>query len=428
MKKSEKILDFLTRHNRYRDLDALGEGVAAEVHGVFDTYLRRVAARKQLNSEHLNNPDVVQAFVNEMILLAGLKHPGIAPVYDALISEKGDPAYIMALTEGESLNQLMHIDPRTGEGGALSINQAVQILAKISETLTYAHDRGVLHLDIKPENIILGHYGEVMIMDWGAACVYDQQRYTQTYMAMAGEIKVSSLGTENKDLVMGTPMYMSPEQLQGSRDELQPTSDVFSVGVLLYQMLTGCLPFKASTLKDMVDRICNYEHIPVNELNPDIPLNLSRLCDKMLQKYPPDRYQTFDEVREAIENYQRSAAGFPTKSYKAGEVIFHEGDPSDYVCIVVSGRVRIMVNNNGQQTEIVQIGPGQPFGELAALTGNLRTATAIAAEKSVIRVISREDIATEIDKLSPWVGGIIRALTERIVDMNAKLLSTEKNK
>ena len=426
MKKSQKIIEFLKKPERYRNLDSLGEGVAAEVHGVFDTYLRRVTARKKLNRTHMDNLDVVQAFVNEMILVAGLNHPGIMPVYDALLSDEGDPAYIMGLSEGESLNQIMQIDSRTGDGQTLPIGQAVQILTKISETLTYAHDRGVLHLDIKPENIILGQYGEVTIMDWGAARVYDQGKYTKTYSTEAGEIKVGSLGVENKDLVMGTPMYMSPEQLEGGRDELEPTSDIFSVGVMIYQMLTGSLPFRASTLKDMVDKICNHEHIPVNKINPDIPLNLSRLCDKMLQKYPPDRYQDFVEVRAAIDDFQRSAAGFPTKSFLAGDIIFREGDPSDYVCIVVSGRVRIVANSNGKETELVQVGPNQPFGELAALTGYKRTATAIAAEDSVIRIISRQEIETEIDKLSPWVGGIVSALTQRIIDMNIKLLGLNK--
>ncbi|MBN1378165.1 MAG: protein kinase [Gammaproteobacteria bacterium] len=421
-----KILAFLKKPNRYRKLDALGEGVAAKVYGVFDTYLRRVVACKQLNREHLSNPDLVQTFINEMVLMGSLSHPGLLSVYDAVLSEEGDPSYIMALAEGKSVDRLMQIDSRSGDGQPLSLAEAVRILAKVSETLTYAHDRGVLHLDMKPENILIGHYGEVVIMDWGAAYVYDKSKYTQTYKAVAGEITVGSLGVENKDLVMGTPMYMSPEQLQGSRDSLTPASDVFSVGIMLYQMLTGHLPFKGDTLKKMVDRICNAEAVPVHEVNADIPLNLSRLCMKMLRKDSSRRYQNFVEVRDAIDDYQRSAVGFPTRIYRAGEVIFREGDPSDYVCILVSGCVVITVASENGEKELARVKVNEPFGELAALTGLTRTATAIAKEESVVRIISRQDIVEEIDKLSPWVGGIVSTLTERLIEMNIRLLEQDK--
>ena len=426
MDKTEEILSFLNKSDRYKVLDALGEGVAARVEGVFDTYLRRVVARKQLNREHLENPDIVQTFLNEMVMVASLNHPGILPVYDALLSRDGDPSYIMALAEGQSLHQVMEMDPASGDCKVIPLGQAVRILTKIAETLTYVHDRGVLHLDIKPENVVLGQYGEVTMMDWGAALVYDKDKYTQTYKAVAGEIKVGGLGVESGDLLMGTPMYMSPEQLQNKRDQLQPTSDIFSVGVLFYQMLTGQLPFRAVTLKDMVHRICNDEYDPVYQVNPDVPLTLSRLCDKMLRKEPQYRLQSCNDIQDAIEDYQRSAAGFPTRSYDMGEVIFREDDPSDYVCIVVSGTVSIRIGGDEQENEIARITANQPFGELAALTGLKRSATAVALEPSVIRVISREEIQSEIDKLSPWVGGIVTALTERVINMNFRVLDLDK--
>jgi CRP-like cAMP-binding protein len=219
---------------------------------------------------------------------------------------------------------------------------------------------------------------------------------------------------------------MSPEQLQGSRDGLTPASDVFSVGILLYQMLTGRLPFKGDSLKKMVDRICNQDPVPVHKVNADIPLNLSRLCMKMLHKDPVRRFLNFAEVRDAIDDYQRSAVGFPTRVYQAGEVIFRQGDCSDYVCILLSGSVVIQVVGKNGAEEIARVEINEPFGELAALTGLPRTATAIAIEGSVVRVIGRQDIIEEIDRLSPWVGGIVNTLTGRLLDMNQRLLEKEK--
>lgn len=423
---TRKLLDFLTRRPRYRNLLELGEGVVGKVSAVFDTVLQRSVACKTLNPAHLDDTRIVQTFVNEMKLMGRLSHPGILSIYDALIDEKGRPAYVMTLAEGRHLQEVLQMKPGSADGVAVPVEQAVGIVIRLAETMTYAHDRGILHLDLKPENIMVGRYGEVLIMDWGAARVYDIEKYRRAVPLLEGKAEYTENPEESEDLFVGTPMYMSPEQLRDARDTLTPASDIFSVGVIFYQLLTGVHPFKGGSFGEISDRIGHEDPPPVHELNADIPHSLSRICSRMLEKDVARRYASFQEVREAVEDYQRSAVGFPTRVYEAGEVIFEEGDPGDFVCVVVSGSVGISVQAGRKSRTIARLGKGQPFGELAALTGNPRTATATALEPSEIRFIRKQDIAVEIDKLSPWVGSIVESLSNRFVEMNERVLKLEK--
>jgi CRP-like cAMP-binding protein len=233
---------------------------------------------------------------------------------------------------------------------------------------------------------------------------------------------------ENLDLQIGTPGYMSPEQIRDSRDSLGPESDIFSVGVIFYQMLTGLNPFRGGSSDESRERVLRHDPPPASELNRDVPQSVARICARMLEKRAPDRYASFADVLHAIDDFQRSAAGFPTRTFDAGEVVFAEGDPGDYVCIVVSGRIGISVASDGERRVIAVLGVNEPFGELAALTGNPRTATATALERSVVRMVSRGDIAGEIQKLSPWVGTMVAALSNRFIETSERLLDLEKGR
>jgi serine/threonine protein kinase len=425
--KVRQIIAFLTNNERYSYMQELGEGTMGKVRGVFDTFLQRVVAHKVLSRTHLENPDILQTFVNEIKLMGRLSHPGILPIYDAMLGEYGEPAYIMRLAEGQDLGQLMQMPKGRLDSVALPLEKAVRILTKLSEALAYAHDHGILHLDLKPANIMIGRYGEVLIMDWGAAHVYSVEKFETNIKDAGDQIDSSKHQHENRNLLIGTPAYMSPEQILNPRDTLTPASDIFSMGILFYQMLTGEHPFKEKTFDKLSDKIRNYQPPSAHEINPDIPYNLSRICERMLKKDPADRYASFRKVVDDIDEYQRSAAGFPTRTFEAGEIIFREDDPSDFVCVVVSGRVEISVQADSKRKLIASLGANEPFGELAALTGNPRTATATAKEKSVVRMISKVDIAAEIENLSPWVGSMVKALSNRFIEISERLLQLEKS-
>jgi serine/threonine protein kinase len=422
MKSVQEVLAFLKQADRYSRVRELGSGGMGSVDAVLDTVLQRVVARKRINSEHMTHPEVVETFVNEIKLMARLTHPGILAMHDALLGAGGEPAYTMPLAEGRTLQSLL----KEQSGRPLPLEQAVRILVKLSETLTFAHDRGILHLDLKPENIMVGEYGEVLIMDWGAARVFDAGLYNAEFERLAGGAAVPEQPRETEGLIMGTPGYMPPEQIRDGRAALGPEADIFAVGVIFYQMITGTHPFMDTTLRGIEDRVFDHEPPAASTVNPDVPSSLARISAKMLHKDRSGRYRRFKEVLNALDEYQRSAAGFPTRTFEAGEVIFSEGDPSDYICIVESGSVEISVDTDGDRKVIATLGRGEPFGELAAITGNPRTATATAVEASTIRMVTRDDIGAEIEKLSSWVGAIVEALTNRFIEISERLLELEK--
>jgi serine/threonine protein kinase len=428
MKSRNDLLKFLSGPDRYMELHTLGKGGMGNVLALFDGWLQRVVACKLLNSERLDDTDLVQTFLNEMKLMGHLNHPGILAIYDALLGPSGEPAYTMKLAEGETLTRVLKVKKGSPECEPLPLEQAVRILSKLAEALSYAHDHGIIHLDLKPDNIMIGRYGEVLIMDWGAARVYDVGKYDAGLRRLTDKVEHHERIVENRDLQIGTPGYMSPEQIRDSRDSLGPASDIFSVGVIFYQMLTGLNPFRGASSEESRARILKHDPPPANELNRDVPQSLARICAKMLEKRVPDRHAGFEDVLRAIDDFQRSAAGFPTRAFEAGEVVFQEGDPSDYVCIVVSGRIEISVAADGERRVIAVLGVNEPFGELAALTGNPRTATATALERSVVRMVSRRDIAAEIQNLSPWVGTMVEALSNRFIETSERLLELEKGK
>jgi serine/threonine protein kinase len=421
------IVAFLKNPKRYSQLRELGAGSIGKVHAVFDNFLQRVVAHKSMKQEHLNNQNILRTFGNEIKLMGRLSHPGILPVYDAMVGDYGEPSYIMRYAEGQDLAALMQMPKGKLESVAIPLEQSVRILVKLCETLAYAHDHGVLHLDLKPENIMLGRYGEVLIMDWGAARVYDTAKFEAGIKDHTGDGVEIEYKHENRNLLIGTPAYMSPEQLKSPRDQLTPPSDIFSIGILFYQMITGQHPFKERVFEKLSAKIDSFNPPAAHEVNPDVPYSISRICERMLKKKPEERYQGFREVIKDIDDYQRSGAGAPTRNYAPGETIFKEGDPSNFVCIVVSGNVEISVRKDGKQHVIARLGPNEPFGELAALTGKARTATATALEASVIRMISKQDIAVEIENLSPWVGSMVKALSKRFIDNSERLLKLEKS-
>ncbi len=421
-----KILNMYRRPHRYRTLKPLGEGGLAYVSSCFDTYLSRVVALKALKEENLANSFLVQSFVNEVRLLGYLHHPGVVSVFDTFVLDKGCISYTMTLVEGDSLAQLLDTDNMFQVGPRLQLAEAYNIISKLAETMAYVHDRGVIHLDIKPENIMVGRYGEVMLMDWGNARLYNPEPYMKYLTSHTEDPESMVIESEKQGMVLGTPLYMSPEQTTMSRNLLTPGSDVFSAGIVLYEMLTGVRPFLATTADEAMHKVRKHQPQPVRELNTDVPLRLSQICMKMLEKDPLERYPDFREVALDLSELHTSGQGFSSHTYEPGEVIFREGDAGEYAFTVVSGVVEISKQVNSERKVLARLGKGEIVGELAILTDHPRTATATAVERTVIRVMGEEDVKRELEKMSPWVGEMIRALSERFIGINDRLAKVDE--
>jgi serine/threonine-protein kinase len=283
------------------------------------------------------------------------------------------------------------------------------------------HDRGVIHLDLKPENIMVGSYGQVMVMDWGSARLFDEKPYQEYQRTHTGHTDWPALEKERVNLVMGTPLYMSPEQTNTPRDLLTPGSDIFSAGVVLYEMLSGRRPFMADSAEEVMAQVRGFNPVSVHDINSDVPRRLSAICTKMLEKQPFQRYQSFHEVLADLEELRSAGAAFPVRTFVAGETIVKEGEEGDFAFAILSGHVDVSMIVDGQKRLLAKVGPGEIIGELAVFTTHARTATVTALEPTTIRILREVDVKRELEKMSPWVGAMIRGLSERFIDVNERL-------
>jgi eukaryotic-like serine/threonine-protein kinase len=257
---------------KYRIVGQLGRGGAGVVYQAVDETLHRDVAVKTLNPD-LANTEVMSRFRAEATILARLNHPQIATIYE-LFRADGDLLMVMEFVRGESLDKLSE------RLGALSPERAAYIIDLILSGLEHAHRAGVVHRDVKPANVMVTDEGSIKIMDFGIARV---------------------LGAEQKTVdfrLMGTPAYMSPEQVLG--EEVDGRSDLYSVGVLLYRLLTGALPFAADTALGMLQRQIRDTPIPICAHRSGLPDWCEGIVQRALAKAPADRFQSAEAFREEL--------------------------------------------------------------------------------------------------------------------------------
>jgi serine/threonine-protein kinase len=272
--------------SKYQLKRRLGEGAMGVVFEAEDTKLRRTVALKLLHPRVAEEPDRRKRFLREGRLAAHLNHPCIATVYEAGEAE-GRIFIAMELVKGDILARIIEKSPQ-----GMPWIDAVRIFREIARGLRKAHEAGIIHRDLKPDNIMVGEEGIVKILDFGVA------KPTETF-----DIQFTDVKTHSGSLV-GTPAYMSPEQAAGRDVDLR--SDIFSIGVLLYEMLTGRRPFVRETWQELIIAINRDEITPVSVARPDVPGEVDALIARCMAKKPEDRYAS---CREVVDETERLLGG-----------------------------------------------------------------------------------------------------------------------
>ncbi|HTW78647.1 MAG TPA: protein kinase [Terracidiphilus sp.] len=274
---------------RYEILSCIGAGGMGQVYLAMDEVLRRKIAIKVLAPSLVNNDHGLRRFEKEALAASALNHPNILTIYEFGVSE-GRQFIASEYVEGETLRQLL------GKG-ALPIDQAVDIAIQIAKALETAHASGIVHRDIKPENIVIRKDGLAKVLDFGIAKLTESQP-TTSHPDVVKSISVSQAG-----LVIGSARYMSPEQARGQ--SVDPRSDTFSLGVVLYEMAGGTAPFDGETVSDVIAEILKVTPPSLEEILPDAPSGLQRIVSKAMCKDRAGRYQSAKEMLDDLEEFAR---------------------------------------------------------------------------------------------------------------------------
>jgi serine/threonine-protein kinase len=309
---------------RFETRNVIGAGGMGTVVRVLDRNLGREVAMKIIAPERALDPGEGEAFVFEARVTAQLEHPNVIPVHDLGVDEEGRAYFVMRMVDGTTLQQRVQ---RPGDERPLEerLHELLLILLKVCDAVSFAHSRGVIHLDLKPQNIMTGPFGEVYVLDWGVA------RWK------AAAAPPPEPRAEGEQECVGTPAYMAPEQARGEAAALDERTDVFGLGAVLYYVLVGRAPFNADSADASLAlaRACRFQD-PQEVAGGVLPTALCEIARRALSSDPARRYASVAEMRQALERSLRGGLGAVVRTFAPGAVIVAEGEPGDAAFIITA--------------------------------------------------------------------------------------------
>ena len=304
---------------RFRVLRPHARGNLGEVFVAHDEELHRDVALKEIQAYHAHRPESRAQFVLEAEITGRLEHPGIVPVYGLGYYDDGRPYYAMRFIRGDTLKEAIarfHADEGPGRDPGERVRSLRQLLRRfvdVCNAVAYAHGRSILHRDLKPGNILLGPYGETLVVDWGMAKPIDRPEGVSR--PPEGTLRPAS-GSDSAETEMGeikgTLAYMSPEQAAGRLDQLGPASDVYGLGATLYCLLVGKVPFEGANRRTVLEEVRAGAYRRPRQVNTSVPAALEAICVKAMALRPEDRYETALALADDVERW---LADEPVRAY-----------------------------------------------------------------------------------------------------------------
>ncbi|MFM9963051.1 MAG: protein kinase domain-containing protein [Planctomycetaceae bacterium] len=305
---------------RFRILRPHAEGGLGKVSVARDHELNREVAFKEIKVRYAQDRNARSRFVVEAEVTGGLEHPGIVPVYGLGHFADGRPFYAMRFIKGDSLQEASAAFHKSGSSSPydqdLWFRNLIKRLIDVCNAIAYAHSRKVLHRDLKPGNIMLGKYGETLVVDWGLAKAQGVAEPTER--SADGELPiVPSSGSQSAPTlagaVLGTAAYMPPEQAAGHLEQLGPACDIYSLGATLYHLLTGQAPLKGVPIVDLLKRVIAGDIPSPKSLNPRVPAALNAVCQKAMSRAITDRYAAASDIGKDLEAWlaDKPVSAFP---------------------------------------------------------------------------------------------------------------------
>jgi serine/threonine-protein kinase len=421
-------------HGHHLDVRGpIASGGMAEIRAGVDRTLGRRVALKMLHAEHQHSMLAVRSFIREAQITGQLDHPNIVAVHELDVDADGRPFFTMKLVEGRTFHDLIEalrathdrIDPH-GFKVATAVEhddllRLLDVYFKVLDAVAFAHSRGVVHCDLKPENVLVGDYGQVYVMDWGIAKIVPAPTGRNPLAPDRRVVDILELAAGSDNVIMGTPAYMSPEQARGEQRSIDERSDVFALGAMLFEILTGHPPYQGRSAVDVLMQaedaaVTLPEHLPIAR-------ELRRIVGLAMAREPKDRYARVDALQADLLVFMRGGGNFPQRTYKPNEWIIQEHEIGDAAYILVSGRCEVFKLIDGQYQSLRMLGPGDVFGETAILASTPRTASVLARTDVVAMLVTAEVLEREVDAMKPWMGAFIRALATRFSEVTEKQAS-----
>ncbi len=390
---------------RLHDEGEIARGGMGAIHRIYDTGLRRRVALKVIHPGLAKDPQDLRRFVNEARITGALDHPGIVPVHDLVSQGAGQVSYTMRLVEGRKLGALID-----GQASRADLERILRSLVSVCETLAFAHGRGIIHCDLKPDNIMVGDFGEVYVMDWGCALV----RHGRDLVDEAQEPEGS---------VVGTPRYMAPEQARGEISRVDARSDVFALGAILYKALSGHAPYGGPTATALA-AAQRAEYVPIDRLegrSVKPPPMLTAIVKKAMAPNPDRRHQTTTELADDLRDFLRGGNWYAMEVFTPGRVIVREGDWADAAYIITAGRCEVRRRDPAdprRHQSLRVLEPGDVFGEAAVFADAPRSATVVALEEVSAIVVDRASL--EQLAANTYLGKFVQALAKRFLEVDGR--------
>ncbi|MFI5297318.1 MAG: protein kinase [Polyangiales bacterium] len=412
--------------------DEIGRGGMGVVYRVFDRHVRRHAARKLLAERFRQRPAIARRFLEEAQITGQLDHPNIIPVHDLEIGDDGSPhGFTMKLVEGETLDRALTPN-RVASRSEEELQRQLRVLLKVCEAVSFAHSRGVVHRDIKPHNVMIGEFGQVYLLDWGLALLReprprdpDAEPATDRDPSARKPQRVTIARESNGEpdrTVLGTFEYMAPEQAWGNIDEIDERTDVFALGAVLYQILTGWPPYVARSSQDTLDlaRCCDIKSPSEVAPNALLPPALVFIALRALSRRPDERFQSATSMAQALEQCMHAGWWFASEVFAPGTVIVREGEEPRAAYLITRGTCEAFKETDGRRVVLRQMVEGDVFGESAIVTDAKRTASVAAVTRVHATVITREALEREM-RADSWIGAFVRALVGRFREVDAQV-------
>jgi hypothetical protein len=388
----------------------LGRGGMGRIHPATDRNLLRHVALKRLAKELVSEPFYRDGFVAEAQITGQLEHPNIVPVHELALDASGVPYFTMKLVQGTGFHHWL-LDPNRPPGSTERMEEGLEIFLKVCDAIAYAHHRGVIHRDLKPDNIIVAGFGQVYVMDWGLA------RLSRTRPASGENAQMEAPGA------VGTPAYMSPEQARGKPSEMNERSDVFGLGAILYEIVTGRTPYGQEYDAERIIELAKAgQVIPIERAAPHFGVSkrIRNIITRATAPDPANRYASVVELRADVHSFLLGGLHLPRQAFGEKQVIIREGDPGDAAYIIVSGRCRAFRKVDEREETLATMGPGDVFGEMALLLDEPRAASVEAIEPVTLLVLDRVTLDEGLG-VEGWTGALVRALAQRFRDLEQRV-------